>query len=437
MAFFQLRKLPVPSALATLFAAGLSLPAGAAEYYFDPFLSLSALYESNPRLRQTVDDSAGGVFEAALGLGARSPVSLIAITPRIQEYRYDDDTLDRTDQELGVELERALSSTFKTGLKGDISRISTLVSEAEDTGLVGNRKRDMRAVEPYLSWKAGVRDELFTRFSYTDNKYDEEDVTNSGLVDHDFRIVTLGWNREWTQATSGYVEAFGSEYRNREADCRTESLGGRVGLKVALTPTLMIDGSLGYVSSDLDLETFSLLGPPAVEGGAPVLISTVECRSAPVPSVGQVVVSSTDSASSDDVLAGVRVKKDLSSISSVSAGYERSIAASGRGVQTIRDRYFLTVDQALNERVKLAIDGSFRDSQAEAGDGGGQERNNKVTQIAADLRYTLSEETYVGIGYRYRWRNQDASQSNGSDSSENHIGLITFGYDIKARTLLR
>lgn len=434
MAPTRLRQLPIPAVLAALVLGPASAPAGAAEYYFDPFLALSALYESNPRLREVRDDSAGGVLEAAAELGARSPVSLISVTPTIQEYRYADDTLDRTDKELRLGLERSLSSRFKTGLKGALSQVSTLVSEAEDTGVVGSRNRDTRSLEPFLSWQAGVRDEIVARFSYTDNKYDEEDVSSSGLVDHDFRVATLVWNRQWTKATSGSVEAFGSEYRNRIADCRTESFGGKLGLKVAMTPTVTVDGSLGYVSSDIDLETFNYL---SLED--PLQVVTAECRLLPAGALEIVGSRASDSVTSDDVLAGIRLKKDLSQISSVSAGYDRSVAASGRGVQIIRDRYYVMLDQTLNERVKLSIDGSFRDSQSEADkSGSGQGRDNKVTQIAALVRYALSEETYVGVGYRYRWRNQDSGQADApEDSSENHIALVTFGYDIKPRTLLR
>lgn len=404
----------------------------AAEYFYDPVVSLSALYESNPRLRQMSKDSGGAVLDVAVEVGARSPVSSVSLTPHIQTYRYDDNTLNRTDRELGIALERALSERFKLGTTGLISRVSTLVSEASDTGVVGRRNRDTGSVAPYLSWQVGVRDELVAKFSYMDVNYTAQNEDNNGLIDHDFRVASLAWNRQWTPATDGFVEAFGSEFRNKVADCQTQSVGGRVGLKVAVTPTMRFGGSLGYVSSDSDFETFTFQLP----GDAVDVFRSTDCRRPPVDAVnpsGPV----GDSSRNQDVLAGFSVQKDFSSISSAKAGYDRSIAASGRGVQTIRDRFSLGVDQTLSERVRVSIDGSYQESKSDAGDSRDQGRSNDVVQAEFEMRYKLSEEAYLGAGYRYRWRKQDFGLAGSDGGLDNHTALIVFGYDIKPRTLLR
>lgn len=410
-------------------------PVVAAEYFLDPFLSLSGLYESNPRLRQVSEDAGGGVVEVALEVGVRSPVSLVSLTPRIETFRYDDDTLDRTDGGVGLTLERALSPTFKLGATGLGSRVSTLVSEADDTGVVGRRDRDTLSGAPYLSWRLGVRDELVTRFSYTDIEYDEEDIAGSGLVNHDFRVATLLWNRQWTPSTKGFVEAFGSEFRNKEADCQTQSVGGKLGLEVAMTPTVTINGSAGYVGSDADFETlmFGFQDPATGVLGN----GSTQCRGLPpgaLPPVERIEASKKNG----NALGSIGIRKDFSEISSARAGYERTVAASGSGVQTIRDRVSLGLDQTFTQRLRLSLDGSYQQSESDV-DEVGNRRSDDVALVEFDLRYKLSEDFYIGSGYRYRYRKRDRRTDNvldgisddSSDSADNNTAIIFLAYDPK------
>ncbi|MGQ0618504.1 MAG: hypothetical protein ACT4QA_01085 [Panacagrimonas sp.] len=415
----------LPGAVLVLSGVVQLSPAQAAEYFLDPLLSLSGLYETNPRLRQDSEEVGGGVLEAALEFGARSPVSLLSLTPRIETFRYNDDkTLNRTDGGVGLTLERALSSTFKLGTTALGSRVSTLVSEADDSGVVGRRDRDTRSVSPYLSWRVGVRDELVTRFSYTDIEYDEEDIDRSGLVDHDLRVATLLWNRQWTASTQGFVEAFGSEFRNKEFDCQTRSIGGKLGLEVALTPTVTINGSAGYVASDADFETLMSSA------------GSTQCNSPPPGDAAP--TTSPGSETSGNPLGSIGIRKEFSAVSSARAGYDRAISASGVGVQTIRDRFSVGFDQTLTERLRLSLDGSYQKSEADVDEGPVPVRSNDVALIDLEFRYKLSEDFYIGTGYRYRYRKRESLVVGESDDDEeNNTATVFIGYDPKPRTLMR
>ena len=425
---------------ATFLLAGVpAASALSAEYFIDPLVRISGLYETNPRLADDNErDTGGGVLDVSAEFGARSPVSLISVTPRFQTYRYKEDSLDRTDRLVDLTLERALTENLKVGLTGLASRLSTLVSEADDSGITGRRDRDRYYVSPTVSWKAGVRDRFSLTYSFEDTSYNEGETRD--LVDYDYQVATLVWSRQWTQFTEGYSEVFGSEYGNQEADCTTESVGGRLGLNVKLSPTLLVGGSAGYVTSDTDFESFEFEFPVEQDPGeepVPAERETVDCRRVPVGAIN-VTGPVRDSTENDSFLASVKLQKNISDISAVTTGFDRSVAASGRGIQTIRDRVSITWTQALSERTRFSLGGNFQTNESDVENGRVRGRRRDTIQMSSDLRYRLSEESFVGIGYRYRHRKDDQGFANVDGSeSENHTALIFFDYDLKARTLLR
>lgn len=424
---------------AALLAGIPAASAVAAEYFVDPVVRISALYESNPRLANTNErDTAGGVLDVSAEFGARSPVSLVSVAPRFQTYRYKEDSLDRTDRLVDLTLERALSENLKVGLTGLASRLSTLVSEADDTGITGRRDRDRYLVSPTLSWQAGVRDRFGLTYSYEDTSYNEGETRE--LVDYDYQVVTLVWSRQWTQLTEGYSEVFASEYGNQEAECTTESLGGRLGLNVKLSPTFLVGGSAGYVTSDTDFESFEFevpVEPLPGEEVEPAERQTVDCRQVPAGAIN-VTGPVRDSTDNSSFLASVKLQQKISDIAAVTTGFDRSVAASGRGVQTIRDRVSITWTQSLSERVRFSLGGNYQTNESDVEEGRARGRTRDTIQMSSDIRYRLSEESFVGIGYRYRHRKDDDGFANvDGREAENHTALVFFDYDLKSRTLLR
>lgn len=392
--------------------AACSGAAPAAELFVDPLLRLSGQYDSNPR-QDIVDerDSYGGLLDTALELGARGPASKVSITPRVQAYRFDDKNLDRTDDSVAAILERAFSTQWKARVDADYSNQSLLDDPDDDS--TGNSRRDRRSwsATPRLTWQLGALDALDAEFSYTDTVYEEED---SAFADYDYRIATLRWIRHWTPATQGTVEAFASGFRNLDDGSQSEDLGGRLGFETLLSPTLTLLGAIGYSASDFECEALQIGAalPVCVRDGADRLIES----------------------DSGNVLGRLELRKRFSDTRGAALGYERSVGASGRGVQVVRDKFLLSLTQELSARVGFKFDGSFQQSESDVGAdrAGVGDDDNDIARVQTELRYRLAEAWFAGAGYRFRYRKDEDA-----DASESHSPFLFIAYDPKPRTVLR
>lgn len=388
--------------------------APAAEYFADPAVTLGAQYDSNTRQDRTDErDAYGAELDAALRLVARSPVSVILLSPRVQVYRYDDDALERTDESVDAILERSLSKNFKARVEGHYANVSLLNDPLDDGTRASATDRDSWSAAPILTWQVAEHDALEAEFSYNETMYEDE---ADGRADYDFRIATLRWIRQWTPATKGSVEAYGSSFRNLDDGSQSETIGGRLGVETALSPTLTLNSALGYARSEFECDA----------------VLDVNLR---LDCVRDGFTGLRVEETNNNVLGKLSLEKRFSATSSVRVGYERSAGASGRGSRTVRDVYSLLLAQDLSERLGLRFEGQLRrnNPDADANRAGGGNADSDLGRALLEMRYRLAEHWSTGIGYRYRYRQDDDEPG----SAETHNPFVFVSYGGTPRTVVR
>lgn len=241
-----------------LVLAGSGAGANAAEWKFDPNLSLRAGYIDNLRLT-TVDEvsSAEATLTPSAAFSVATPTSGASGKLRFDFHRYEEDSdLDENNTlfRLGTyhNLERA-----RLGL--DLAYISdtTLDSQLEETGLALERvRRDRLSAAPSWTWLLSERTSL--RASYNYNNVDYKNSAGTGFVDYTLNNASASLSRVLSERASASVTLSGTLTDN-ENNVRSTNGNLQAGFSYRFSDTLLSSAYAGVRHTQVEYSSTSLI----------------------------------------------------------------------------------------------------------------------------------------------------------------------------------
>ncbi len=242
----------------------LPAPAWGAEWSLTPRLSMQLEYNDNIRLRTGPHDS---VLGRKVGTGAVLAVSrenfTVRLAPRLQISRYPkDSSLDTNDQYLDFSAVRATERLTLT-LQANLTRDTTLTSEAQETGrFFTNKRRESANLSPSLTWAVTELDTLRLGLSYTSVDY--KDSVRTGLFGYNYAVADASLSHQLSETDSVSAIFYASRYRVPDSGSVSTSLGIQGGYTHAFSETLNGTARAGVIMAR---QKFKLEGEPQNERG--------------------------------------------------------------------------------------------------------------------------------------------------------------------------
>lgn len=212
--------------------AGLCLLAGgnahAAEWLVAPTLRMATTYADNPRLLETGGaSSAGALTELSARMQRRTERLDLVLQPRLYSVRArDDDSLASDDQYLDAQL-GYVTERSQWSMAAGFVRDSTLTSEAASTGLVqSNRRHESLTVSGGPTWMLTERVNFSLQGYVLDSHY--PDAGNTGLVDYQYRLASLGGGVAATESSTIRLTLQGAELVVTDLASRTRDANARL-----------------------------------------------------------------------------------------------------------------------------------------------------------------------------------------------------------------
>jgi hypothetical protein len=190
------------SALCTVGAGLLGVPAFAANWEFEPRFEVQALHDDNYRLTDDADaeiEVTGGLLDAELAFRSRGPRSLIEVLPRVRTTVFPDaQEEESTDGFLGIGWERR-DQRLESSVEARYADESVVTSEllvadfpdldlgdvvVGDSGRVSIRnRRKLLSVRPALSYAWTQRHRVEAGLSYIEASFDQDLIEQRGFTD--------------------------------------------------------------------------------------------------------------------------------------------------------------------------------------------------------------------------------------------------------------
>jgi hypothetical protein len=383
-----------------LLACVATAPALAADWSFDPRVSVGAEYNDNNRLTNKPGEEivvSGGELDALLVMSARTPTTLFSLTPRLRSSFYPGDESEETDDQfLRLRLrndQQRLDSRFDA----NYSRIETKGSyfptaQVGDDDQLGNpgtgldaaqdgssNREDRIQVIPGVSLEINERHALDLALDYLDVGYDREEADDRESYANYALDLAYRWMTTPT-ATVSFLAGY-ARYEPDGADSTDSyALGAEWANRWSETAEVYVRGGAYFVES-------------AVPGD-----------------------SGRDSGFSGG--AGVRWSFEVTDIF-LDANQFADPSSSGELVERTQLRFQVSRQLAPNTTVQLGIRGIAESGVAGRDDFEGSD------YVTADLglKWRMIRELTLFGGYWYRWKDKD----NAADSAESNtfrLGVI-------------
>lgn len=268
------------------------------------------------------------------------------------------------------------------GSKADFVRNSTLTTETTDAGRINDvADRDTITLQPRVSW---IVDDL----SYVTGSYLYSDVSFSSdadgrLVDYNFQQINLGYNRAWTDriqlSANGFVSRFSVQSQNSE----TMTYGAQIGGSYQYSDDLGVDGSIGYIKSDIDFQETAL-----------ALVFD------PFPRITQVFNDASTSTSGP--IASASIRKEFEDTKS-RLDFSRRVSPTIRGSQSLEDDILLSIEHRISSYWMAGFRGGYnmRTSEVEDLSGSVADLNRDQVLLSASMTYRWTEQLSVRSEYRF------------------------------------
>jgi hypothetical protein len=191
-------------------------------------MRFATAYTDNPRLLpEGGTSSAGALADLSARVQRRTERLDLLLQPRLYSVRArDDESLESNDQYLDTRL-NYLTERSQWSMTADYARDTTLTSEAGSTGLVQtNRRHESLTVSGGPTWLLTERVDLSLQGYVLDSHY--PDPGNTGLVDYQYRMTSLGGGVAATERSTVRLSMQGGELVVPEFGTRTRDASARV-----------------------------------------------------------------------------------------------------------------------------------------------------------------------------------------------------------------
>lgn len=377
--------------------------ASAAEWTFDPEVTLKGGYNDNIRLRTDNEISSPvAILSPSTLFSVATPTAGASGRVRFDFRRYTqesdlDDNNWRVDLGSFKELERS-----RFGLDIDLIKDTTLDSQLEETGLV-NERRDRFSAVANPSWTYNFNERTNSRLAYTyrDVNYDNSDGT--GLSDFTTHLLDASVNRILSERALVTLTATVAT-SDSENNVDNEYYSLRFGGNYRFSETLQSSLTLGVRKTKSTFKGNSQV--PVFEDGILVGFITVPFTS-----------------SNDDwggVFAASLTKRFLRGSSALSASQDIRNSGSGSLIQVTRLNWNNSYN--LSETLLSRLDFSFRRTRDTNNVSTGLERT--FYRVEPGLEWQFRRFWSIGASYRYSLQQFDDS----SGDAQQNAAYLTLRY---------
>jgi len=358
----------------------------AAEWLFDPAVTVAAGYETNAALTTGPHDAASYTeLYPRFNIRRKTETSAVNLELLGRATYYSTDDLEDTHEER-VALSSFVQPTERTKLGLDaVSLWDTLFesavidsdtgnSEDVDIGLVTTRvSRNRREVRPSAVYALTERSSVAFRYQLTDVLFD--DVGATGLVDYQLHFLSGAYSYRLTDTNDLQVVARGSQYRPAEG-IDSDSAGLLAGISHKFSETLS----------------------SSILAGA-----------------GKTTETMTDGSEVDSNTFILEARAtQRSELSRLDALISRDVQASGGGRSVSADQFRVFWDRRLSPTIRLRVRAPvFRNPALEGTD---SSVDRRYAEAEVGLGWILAPEWSLSTAYKYRNRKYDVEVDSAQSS---------------------
>ena len=237
-----------------------------------------------------------------------------------------------------------LSELLSATLKADYYQDSTLSTELTDVGRQNDvADRDTLTLQPGIIYQLDAKNAVNMGFAYTDVTTDPK----ANLIDYTYSQASLGGTHSLSETMQVFLSGFVSWFDVPSVQSSTATYGLRTGVTWQWNEFTEIEGSIGYLSSDIDFidQFFAIVADPA-----PRIVLVKEARKA----------------STSSPIAGFSISRSFEYLKT-SFQYSRQVSPTVRGQQSLEDSMSAGVDYQFSRELTAGISGQYniRASQSE------------------------------------------------------------------------
>ena len=359
----------------------------AGQWYFEPSITLTALYNDNIALTTRDKESSPGIITAVgAKAGRRTKVLEMGVDAKVSRRDYfQAPDRDSTDFSLSA---KAARSTRKDNMTLDVSleRDSTTTSELTTSGLTNAQKRRVKwLVAPSWRHQLTPRWGLTANASYQDVSYRDAEFT--GLTDYTYTTLGLDTDYAFDQRIRVLGQVNFSRYKTDRTDITSDTTGVLGGVGYSFSPKWSVRGLLGLRRSETTIPT----------------------------------AAGTTTSSGTGYLADILATRQFQT-AKLTLGLNKSLNPSGNGELLDSQRFSLDWNQNLSERWQWRVLGNrYLNERSTRATG----TNNRVYwAITPSLRYKLDREWSLLASYRYRYQKYE----NNTDAATSNAVLMVLSY---------
>jgi hypothetical protein len=377
-------------------------PAGA-ETVVTPLVSVRTEYDDN--IRFSVQDPASDLvssLQAGLDTLYRTERLQWDSSLRLRGLKYLRETdLDREEAHLETLLSRAW--TERISVRGDASyRLdSALESELRETGLVTEQEdRERLTAGGGLSYQVNELEELGLSFSLGRTEYESD-----RFVDYDTSSLTLTWYRGFRNQRDGLTVQ--SYWNSQESDAsQVGTYGLLCGWTRVLNETWRLNAFLGVRRTETEYSYLQqeVVFDPTLLPAFPFLIED------------RLV---TEEETNWGGVADVSVQW-TGETWSAGASYNRDLSYSSLGEPIEQDRFGLTLEKKLDQRLTVSCSGTLSFSREETRS---EDEGYRRFSLAPSLTYRLTRDHMLRAGYAYDHYEDEQVERSGRDRNRVWISL--------------
>ncbi len=360
--------------LVILMAAFIPLGLDAAEWSFQPRVSLMTEYDDNKRLAARAHDSVVGTqLDIAGKLGMQTEKTEINVVPRARFSKYSGEkNLDSNDYFLGLNSLLIAEKTYWR-FDADYIRDTSLASELEDTGLVQARKtREKILLIPSVTYEFSERTDLKAAIDFLRVEYMDAGII--GLVDYSYKTADIAVATQTGDTGELSISLHASRFEAADVGSQSDHIGLAAMYKRHLTDSMESELLFGVRKSDFD---------------------------------------SGQSGDENGILFGLGINKEYVR-TQWRLGLSRTINPIGSGSMVEKDRVSAKVSRSMTDRLQALARLSLLKQKSLEKSFAGKER--RYSQFDVQLRWQITDGWSMRGGYRYRY-NENDGMSNAADAN--------------------
>lgn len=353
-------------------------------------------------------DNGGGVLLKAETQHWRS-----AVTPSFNFRRFGiGENLDADEYGVRSQHQWLAMERVQLGANLDFVRDSTNSTDLTDAGFRNQiANREMLTAQPSVTFLVSDYTTINAGYVYQDVSFDT--TAEGQLVNFTFEQFSFGGTHFVAPDFRVFATAFASEFETPDLGGKTRTYGGQSGLGYQFSPDLSVEGTVGYVSSNIEFENRFL----AFEPGPPPQI---------------VVVTRQEEVATSGPIASASIQRNFEDMRT-RLDYVRRLSPSIRGSQQLEDDVTVSVERDVTSLWRLGFRGGYNMRSAESQDVEGTpaqfqvgELNRDQANVSGSVSYKISSELVARAEYRFS-RNTFSNEL--QDTVYNSSFFLTLSYD--------